>query len=383
MKLRTIVDQKITGKKVLLRADFNVTLVEGKIKDDTRIRETIPTIEFLLKNNNSLVIMSHLGRPKGKMDSKFSLQPVVTQLEKYLKRKIPLINHLEDKKFAPLQDQVVMIENVRFAQGDEENKPEYAKLLARFGEIFVNDAFAVCHRSHASTVGVSKLLPSFAGLLLTKEVSILRKVLDQADKPVVCVVSGSKISDKIGLIKKQLDLAQTVLVGGGIANTFLKAKGEEIGLSLYENEAIDEARKLLFLAASKHSALIFPTDFSVLRDNKVLNLSLAEVAPMDTIMDAGRDSVKKFTEFLISAGTIVFNGTLGKYEDERFARATKELLKVASQSKALSVVGGGDTIACIENKDIAEGITHVSTGGGAMLEFMEKGSLPAIDMLYD
>ncbi|MBI5465247.1 phosphoglycerate kinase [Candidatus Gottesmanbacteria bacterium] len=387
MNKKSILDAKFTGKRVVVRVDFNVAFDEGKIKDDTRIRETIPTLKYLLKENASLILLSHLGRPKG-IDPKYSLKPVAKRLEQYLKQKVEFINQFNKKELVKLKNllpgQVVMLENVRFHEGEEKNDLKYAKLLASFGEVFVNDAFAAAHRAHSSTVGITKYLPAYAGLLLIKEINIISKVLGNPDKPVVSVIGGAKISDKIGLIKKQLDLSQTVLVGGGIANTFLKAMGKNIGLSLVENEAVDFARELLYAAASKHSALILPFDFvTVDVRGKISPVAITEMKENMSIRDLGPKSRKLYKEYLLTAGTIIFNGPMGKYEEKPFDQATKDLITATARSKALSVIGGGDTLACIPNDKIAAEITHISTGGGAMLEFIEKGTLPAIEVLQN
>lgn len=377
----------MSGKKVLVRVDFNVTIDHGEIKDDTRIRETIPTLNYLLQQKNSLILLSHLGRPHG-IETKYSLKPVVTRLEFYLKQKVELINQFDDKELSVLSQlkpgQVVMLENVRFHAGEEKNDLSYAKLLAELGDVFVNDAFATAHRAHSSTVGITKFLPAYAGMLLIKEINVISKVLENPDKPVVSVVGGAKIIDKIGLIKKQLDLSQTVLVGGGIANTFLKAMGKNVGKSLVENNVDDFAREILYFAATKHSALIFPSDFVVTgKSSRPEVVHLEEMKNNYSIMDIGPRSIKSFSAYLLKAGTIIFNGPLGKYEEKPFDKGTRALIVAASQSQALSVIGGGDTLACIPNKKVAQGITHISTGGGALLEFIEKGSLPAIDVLQN
>lgn len=380
LKKKSILDLNPKYKKIIIRVDFNVSIKDGIILDDTRIRETIPTLKFLLKNKNSLVIMSHLGRPKG-VDQKYTMEPVARRLEKYLKQNVVLYNHLTGNEKP--KEKIVMLENVRFDPGDEQNDPKYAKLLSSFGEIFVNDAFGTAHRAHASTVGITKFLPAYAGLLMIKEINILSKVLFKPDRPVVSIISGAKISDKIGLIKKQLDHAQTVMVGGGIANTFLMATGSNIGCSLYEKEAIEIAKKLLFEAASKHSALILPIDCVAVDTNskEIRTCNISEICQTDAIMDIGPRSKKLYCQFIQDAATIIFNGPVGKYEEKPFHKGTVALIIAAANSKALSVVGGGDTLAAIPNKKVAQGLTHISTGGGAMLEFIERGSLPGIDAL--
>lgn len=386
MNKKTVLDDKISNKRVILRADFNVTIDDGKIIDDTRVRNTIPTIKYLLKNHNSLIILSHLGRPKFE-DPTLSLYPIAKRLEKYLGRHIIFINHLREdasKKTKRLKPgDIILLENVRFHPGEEKNDDSLARQIASLGDVFVNDAFASCHRVHSSTVGITKYLPSYAGLLLAKEVKSLSHTLDHPKRPVVSVIGGAKIIDKIGLIKKQLDCAQTVLLGGGIANTFLKAKGIMVGKSLVEEACLNIARSLLFEAASKHTALILPIDGMVLNTKlgKVHPLEIGNLQKDEAIMDIGPLTIELYSEYLVNAQTIIFNGPMGKYEEKRFAKGTKQLIVATSNSQALSVLGGGDTIASIANKKVAEGITHISTGGGAMLEFIEKGSLPAIDAL--
>jgi phosphoglycerate kinase len=386
LKKKSILDIKIENKKVVIRVDFNVSINNGEILDDTRIKETIPTLKYLVERNNSLIILTHYGRPKG-YDLNFSLKPIVKRLSRYLKQDICLIDHIKENPLSVVKNikpkQVVVLENVRFNKGDELNDDQYAKVLASLGEIYVNDAFAVSHRAHASTVGIAKFLPAYAGLLLIKEINIIDKVLHNPDRPVVSVIAGAKITDKIGLIKKQLDHAQTVLVGGGIANTFLKAKGHHVGRSLAEDTALETARQLLYEAASKHSALILPIDVVVqnVKNKKIRNAAITEITSDEAIMDVGKNSTNTYVWHLLNCGTIIFNGPVGKYEEKPFDKASLALIRATAESKALSVVGGGDTLALIPNKKVASGITHISTGGGAMLEFIEKGNLPAIEVL--
>ena len=325
MSKLSILDVKISNKNVLIRVDFNVSIHDGKILDDTRIRETIPTLKYLLGKNNTLIILSHLGRPKGQ-DEKYSLKPVCLRLQKYLNQEVLFINQFKkDPKsiIARLKKgSVVMLENIRFNPGEELNDKTYSKSLAKLGEVYVNDAFAVSHRAHASTVGITKFLPAFAGLLLIKEINVLVKVLTKPDRPVVSIIGGAKISDKIGLIKKQLDLAQTVIVGGGIANTFLKAKGITIGKSLVENEAVETARVLLYEAASKHSALLLPLDV-IVKDSLSGSISqkpVHQVLDTDAIMDIGKEIIKLFEKHILNAGTIIFNGPVGKHEEAPFGK---------------------------------------------------------------
>src|SRR3989344_4069679 len=389
----TYVDEPdIKNKRVLLRADFDVSLNPNyTIADDARIRNNLPTLKYLLKNHNRLICVAKLDRPKAR-DPKLSLKVVVKRLQIYFpKYKIQLIEDFlksdSEKIFLKqTSNEILLLENIRFYPEEKQNDLAFAKKLAGFADVYVNDAFAMCHRSEASIVGVPHYLPSYGGLLLKKEIETISKTIKKPKKPFVAIIGGAKIETKINLIGKLTEMADYVLVGGGLANTFLCAHGYEIGKSYCEYEKVAKARQLLFLAAQKHTAIVLPLDV-VIGDPKN-NENGGTVVKVDQIpkgavaLDIGPETKAKFGSIIAKAKTIIWNGPIGYFENPAFRRGTDFIYyAIAGNKEAVSIVGGGDTLSAISNEEHLGRITHVSTGGGAMLEFIEKGTLPGIEAL--
>lgn len=390
--MKSIKDAKIANKKVLLRVDFNLSTNEkGEITDDTRIRQSMPTIDYLLSNKNRLILVSHFGRPKDR-ESTFSLKNVAVHLQNlYKDYKIVLVDDFlsnEGKELVENQkeDEIILLENIRFYPQEKENDPEFAKSLADLAEIFVNDAFAVCHRSHASTVGVTSFLPAFAGLLLTDEINMISKVFKNPKRPVVAILGGAKISTKIGLIERLMDLTENIILGGGLANSLLKVKDINIGRSICEDDSLGEAEMLIIESEKKRDSLSLPTDAIVGnpddRSTAGENKNLNELEDDSYILDIGRQSQKKFAGLIAKAKTIIWNGPVGLFENPQYRSGTDAIYDaIVKNNDAVSIVGGGDTLAAIKDKKDKNRITHISTGGGAMLEFIEKGTLPGLEAL--
>ncbi len=389
-KITYIDETEIKNKKVLLRVDFNVSLnPDYSIADDARIKQTLPTINYLIQNRNKLIIVSHLDRPKSR-DPKLSLKSVVDDLKKYLPDiKITLVDDflLSVNKILfekQTEKEILVLENIRFYPQEERNDPEFSKQLANLADVFVNDAFAVSNRSHASIVGIAKIIPSYGGLLLKKEIVTISEAIENPQKPFVAIVGGAKISTKIGLINKLTEIADDLIVGGGLANTFLAAQGFSVGKSLCDRENLDSVRRLFFLAAEKHTVIHLPVDVVVgYPDKNETTIKTVEEIPNDMqILDVGPVTLARYGSLVAKAKTIVWNGPLGYIENPSFRRGTDFIFyAVAENSDAISIVGGGDTIAAISKEEYIDKITHISTGGGAMLEFIEKGTLPGIEVL--
>lgn len=381
----TYIDEvEITNKRILLRVDFNVSLTPDgiTIADDARMRQALPTIEYLLKNNNKLILVSHLGRPKGR-EIKYSLKIVADHLQKLLPgQSIELIPDFTNGQALPNKN-IVILENIRFYPEEKAGDMEFAKKLAGLAEIYVNDAFGVSHRTDSSVVGVSKFLQSYGGLLMKKEVNMLSKIIENPARPFVAIIGGAKISTKLTLIGKLTKLADNVLVGGGLANTFFCAKGLEIGVSICEHETTDSAKKLL--SDCRPDAMVLPSDAVVSdgKDNESGVVYKIDAIPKDRAMfDIGPETQAKFGSIIARAKTVVWNGPVGYFENPAFRRGTDFIYYVIAENRnAVSIVGGGDTLAAISKKEYLEKITHISTGGGAMLEFIENGTLPGIEAL--
>lgn len=389
--IKTVDDDKIIGKKVILRADFDVSLNPNyTIADDARIRNNLPTINYLLKNKNKLICIAKLDRPKGR-ETKYSLKVVVNKLQELLPNyKIKLIDDFlkEDKKTfnSQKENEILVLENIRFYKGEKKNDPRFAKKLASLGEVYVNDAFAMCHRTEASVVGVPEYLPSYAGLLLKKEIEMISHAIKNPKRPLVVVLGGAKISTKIILIDKLMEIADYLLIGGGVANTFLLAEGYEVGKSFYDYEEIAKARRLLFMAAKKRTAIILPTDVVVGNPKNSqyggMVKKINQILTNAQILDIGPETQAKFGSIIAKGKTIIWNGPVGYFENPEYRRGTDFIYyAIAQNQQATSIVGGGDTLAAISKKEYLEKITHISTGGGAMLEFIEKGTLPGIEAL--
>ena len=389
---KTIEDIDVSGKKVLVRCDFNVPLDNGVITDDKRIRESLKTIKYLVEHNAKVILCSHLGRPKGEFNMKFSLAPIAARLSELLGQKVEMASDVvgEDAqaKAAALKDgEIMLIENVRFHKEEEKNDPEFSKKLASLAEIYVNDAFGTSHRAHASTAGVADYLPAVCGYLIQKEISIMGQALADPKRPFVAILGGAKVSDKIGVITNLLDKVDTLIVGGGMAYTFNKSRGYEIGTSLCEEDKLDLARDLMKKAEEKGVKFLLPVDnkagdeykpdcnFKVVPSNKI---------PDDYMgLDIGPETEKLFAEAIKNAETVVWNGPMGVCEFPNYEYGTKEIAKAVVESGAISIVGGGDSAAAIEKLGFADRITHISTGGGASLEFLEGLVLPGIACLQD
>lgn len=381
------------NKHVLLRVDFNVSLNPNSltIADDARIRQAIPTIKLLLKNKNKIIIASHLGRPKGKPDPKFSMKIVCNQLKEYLPdNPITLIkDFLTDTSnvFAKqTSTEILVLENTRIYEGEKANDPVFAEKMAKLADIYVNDAFGVSHRSDASVVGVTEFLPSYGGLLLKKEIEMILKVIEKPAKPVVGIIGGAKISTKINVIGKLMEITDQLIIGGALANTFLFAKGVNIGASLAEKDEKKTALDILKKAEKQHCSIILPLD-CIVGNPKELEYGgrvckLSDIPATGQILDIGPETQAKIGAIIAKAKTIIWNGPIGYFENPHYRQGTDFLYyAITENSEALSVIGGGDTLAAISKKEYLDKITHISTGGGAMLEFIENGTLPGIEAL--
>lgn len=390
MAFRTLDQLDVRGKRVLTRVDFNVPLDDGRITDDTRITSAIPTIQALLDAGAAVLLVSHLGRPEGQPNPNYSLAPVAAHLSELLGQPVTLAEDVVGpsaqsvaKSVAP--GQVAMLENVRFEPGEEKNDPDFASKLAALADAYVNDAFGAAHRAHASTEGVAHLLPNAAGLLMARELDALGKVLAAPERPVVVLLGGAKISDKIGVITRFMETADAILVGGGIANTMLAAAGNELGRSLVEAGALDTASALLKQAGDEGKTLVVPTDVvvapSVERASEAKVVAAREIGSDDAAFDIGPATVAAFSELIAGAKTVVWNGPMGLFEVEPFDRGTRAVAEAVAASGAYSVVGGGDSVAAMQQMGLADEISHISTGGGASLEFLEGQTLPGVAAL--
>lgn len=389
---KTVKDLDLKGKTVLMRADFNVPLNDTlQITDDTRIRETVPTIQFILQQGaKKLVLMSHLGRPDGKRVEKYSLKPVAARLQELLKEKVLFLNECVGpdikKQVEGAVEKVVLLENLRYHAEEEGNDPEFAKQLASLGNVFVNDAFGTAHRAHASTAGVNKYLESGAGLLLEKEIQYLGGAVESPKRPFFAILGGAKVSDKIGVIENLLVKCDAIVIGGGMAYTFLKAKGISIGNSKLEKDKVDLAKSLLDKAVALKKEILLPIDHVVV--DKVDPAAKAEVCgesiPDGKIaVDIGPKTVAFFEGKLKTAKTVVWNGPMGIFEMAPFSKGTEAIAKFLAGSGAVTIIGGGDSAAAVGKFKLQDKMTHISTGGGASLEFLEGKKLPGIEALSE
>ena len=385
----TLRDIEVKGKKVLVREDLNVPLTQGKITDDTRVIAALPTINYLVSQGAAVIIMSHLGRPGGERKDEFSLRPVAKLLDTMLITKVKFVSDCigqEVKKTASElgSGEVLVLENTRFYPGEESNDPEFAGELASLAEIFVNDAFGTSHRAHASNVGVARHLPTVAGFLLEKEIQYLGNAIEAPDRPFTAILGGAKVSGKIGVINNLLSKVDTILIGGGMANTFFASQGIAMGNSLVESDALEVARGLLERAGDK---LVLPVDF-VIGDKfaKEANREIQEVGDVPDdwmIMDIGPETLLLFSQKIAKSKTIIWNGPMGVFEFPPFSAGTFGLAKLISESKALSIIGGGDSAAAVKQAGLEGKITHISTGGGASLKMLEGASLPGLEAVLD
>ena len=387
---KSVDDIDVSGKKVLVRCDFNVPLKDGAITSDKRIVAALPTIKYLLEHGAAVILCSHLGRPKGEFKPEFSLAPVAVRLGELLGKPVIMAKDVvgEDAKAkaaALKPGELLMLENVRFEAGETKNNPDLAKAFASLAEIYVNDAFGSAHRAHASTAGVADYLPAVCGFLIQKEITVMGKALSDPKRPFVAILGGAKVSDKIGVINNLLDKVDTLIVGGGMAYTFAKAQGYSIGDSLCEDDKVELAREMLEKAKAKGVKLLLPVDNRV-GDKFDANCSV-KVVGSDNIpdgwmgMDIGPETEKLFCEAIKGAGTVVWNGPMGVFEFDKFAGGTLAVAKAVADSGAVSIIGGGDSAAAVAKLGFGDKMTHISTGGGASLEFLEGLELPGIAAL--
>ena len=390
---KTIEDIDVAGKRVLARCDFNVPIKDGKITDDKRIRESLRTIQYLIDHNAKVILCSHFGRPKGEFNMEFSMAPVAARLGELLGREVKMakdvIGDSAKELAASLQDgEVMLLENVRFHKEEEKNDPDFSKALASLAEIYVNDAFGTAHRAHASTAGVAAYLPAVCGYLIQKEISIMGGALADPKRPFIAILGGAKVSDKIGVIENLLDKVDTLIIGGGMAYTFKAAQGENIGNSICEADKIELAKQIMTNAAAKGVNLLLPCDSRVGdKYDPDCNVKLArqeDGVPEGYMgLDIGPKSEKLFANAIKGAGTVVWNGPMGVSEWKRFESGTVAVAKAVAESGAVSIIGGGDSAAAVEKLGFADKMTHISTGGGASLEFLEGKELPGIAALND
>lgn len=393
MNKKTVEDIDVKGKKVIVRVDFNVPLDENcKITDDKRIVGALPTIRYLVENGAKTILVSHLGRPKNGFEDKFSMKPTAERLGELLGKEVILAKDVigEDakEKAASLKEgEVLLLENVRFHKEETKNDPDFAKELASMAEVYVNDAFGTAHRAHASTAGLADHLPAVCGYLIKKEIEVMGKALSNPERPFVAILGGAKVSDKIAVIENLIDKVDTLIIGGGMAYTFFKAKGYGVGTSICEDDKVELAKGLLEKAEKKGVKLLLPMDNVVATEFK--NDSESKVVDSDKIsdgwmgMDIGPKTIELFSNELKNAKTVVWNGPMGVFEFDNFANGSKAIAKAVAESGAVSIIGGGDSAAAIEKLGFADKVTHISTGGGASLEFLEGKMLPGIDVLMD
>jgi len=396
MNKKTIRDIDVTGRHVLVRVDFNVPLDDQQhITDDTRIRAALPTIEYLLNNGTAVILMSHLGRPKGTVVESMRLTPIARRLSELLQRPVQMTDdsvgpQVESQAKALQPGQVLLLENLRFHKEEEKNNEDFAHQLASLGGLYVNDAFGTSHRAHASTEGVTHFLPGVSGFLMEKEINYLGAALEDPQRPLLAIIGGAKVSDKIAVLERLIALADGILIGGGMANTFLKAQGYEIGDSLFEESKLNVARDLLQKAEQKGMEFVLPPDVAI-ADRFAADAAHKVVAGDQVptgwrILDIGPASIERFRQALTPAKTIVWNGTLGVAEFPEFARGTNAIIDILierTREGATTIIGGGDSAAAVEQAGAADKMSHVSTGGGASLEFLEGRVLPGVAALQD
>ncbi|MFH0889088.1 MAG: phosphoglycerate kinase [Planctomycetota bacterium] len=389
MKKLTLPEMPIMGKRILARVDYNVpTNDKGTITDDTRIRATLPTLNHILSNKSKLILMTHLGRPKGK-DEKFKLDKIAVMLEQLLKRPIKKLDdcigeNVEKTVSKMKEGEVVLLENLRFYPEEEANNNNFSKKLALLGDLYINDAFACSHRAHASIVGVNRYLKSGAGLLLSKEIEYLSKIMESPQTPYIAILGGAKVSDKITIIENLMTKVNAIIIGGGMAYTFLKARGKKIGASKLEKDSLDVASRILSNAKESNVEIVLPIDHLVTNniDGKGhIKIEKENISDGFSGVDIGPETIKLFTSKLQPAQTVVWNGPLGIFEIDKFSEGTRSIASVLASLKATTVIGGGETVAAVEKFGFARKMSHISTGGGAFLEFLEGKELPGIAAL--
>ena len=393
MNKKTVKDIDLKGKKVFVRCDFNVPMDENQnITDNARIVGALPTIKYLLEQNCKIILASHLGRPKGEVKPEFSLAPVAKELSKLLGKEVIMAKDVigEDAmtKAANLKEgEILLLENVRFHKEETDNDPEFAKKLASMAEVYVNDAFGTAHRAHASTTGIASYLPAVAGFLIEKELQFLGNAVNNPERPFVAILGGAKVSDKIGVIENLLDKVDTLMIGGGMAYTFFKAQGYEVGNSICEMDKLDLAKEAMEKAKQKGVKLMLPVDTKVGKEYKADTESkvvkYTEIPGGWEGLDIGPETIKMYEEELKTAKTVVWNGPLGVFEFDQFAIGTNAIAKILSEIDATTIIGGGDSAAAVKKAGLEDKMTHISTGGGASLEFLEGKKLPGIEALMD
>lgn len=393
MNKKTVKDIDLKGKKVFVRCDFNVPMDENQnITDNTRIKAALPTIKYLLEQKCKIILASHLGRPKGEVKPEYSLKPVAKELSKLLGKEVIMANDVigEDAttKAENLKEgEILLLENVRFHKEETDNDPEFAKKLASMAEIFVNDAFGTAHRAHASTTGIADYIPGVSGFLIEKELKFLGNAVNNPERPFVAILGGAKVSDKIGVIDSLLDKVDTLMIGGGMAYTFFKAQGYNVGNSLCEVEKTGLALEAMEKAKSKGVKLLLPIDTKIGKefkpDTESKTVAWTEIPDEWEGFDIGEKTIEMFKNELKNAKTVIWNGPLGLFEFDQFAIGTNEIAKTLAELDAKTIIGGGDSAAAVEKAGLADKMTHISTGGGASLEFLEGKKLPGIECLQD
>ena len=393
MNKKTIRDIDLKGKKVFVRCDFNVPMNEEReITDNTRIVAALPTIKYLLEQKCKIILASHLGRPKGEVKPEYSLAPVAKELSRLLNKEVIMAKDVigpdaTEKAKNLKEGEILLLENVRFHREETDNDPEFSKKLAEMAEIFVNDAFGTAHRAHSSTTGIASYLPAVSGFLIEKELKFLGDALNNPERPFVAILGGAKVSDKIGVIDSLLEKVDTLIIGGGMAYTFFKAQGYEVGKSLCELDKLELAKELMEKAKTKGVKLMLPVDTKIGKefkeDTESKTVKYTEIPADWEGFDIGKETIKMFTEELKKAKTVVWNGPLGLFEFSQFAIGTNAIAKVLSEIDATTIIGGGDSAAAVEKAGLADKMTHISTGGGASLEFLAGKKLPGIEALLD
>ena len=395
MNKKVITDLEVRSKRVIVRVDFNVPMSkteEGKITDNARIVAALPTIKYLIENNAKVILLSHLGRPKGEAKKEFSLAPVAKELSKLLNKDVKFLqsnlvvdDNVKDEVLKLKDGEVALLENTRFRNEETKNIDDFSKELAELGELYINDAFGTSHRAHCSNVGLCKFLPSAVGFLVEKEISIMGKALSNPERPFVAILGGAKVSDKITVIENLIEKVDSIIIGGGMAFTFLKSLGYSVGKSLLEDDKVDFAKELIEKAKSKNVKILLPIDVVVSKEFS--NDSEFKIVNIDSIgddymgLDIGEKTVKLFSDEINTAKTVVWNGPMGVFEMSNFAKGTFEIAKAIAESEAISIIGGGDSASAAEKSGYKDKITHISTGGGASLQFLEGKILPGIDSI--
>jgi phosphoglycerate kinase len=390
---KTVKDADVKDKRVLVRVDLNVPIADGAVTDDTRVRAALPTIRYLIDRGAKVILCSHLGRPKGEPDPKFSLRPVRRVLQRLIGRNVVFVDDIvgtdaQEAVERMVDGEILMLENLRFAPGEKANDPAFAKALASLADIYVNDAFGAAHRAHASTAGVAEFLPAYAGLLLSREVTTLTGMLTDPEHPFVAILGGSKVSDKFGVIDRLIDVVDVLIIGGGMAFTFLAAEGLGVGKSILEPDWIEPAKKMLAKAEAQDVELLLPVDFvlaDTFAEDAETRIAGREEIPADLMgLDIGPASTELFKHAIASAKTIFWNGPMGVFEMKPFETGTKEVaLSVARNNRAVSIVGGGDSVAALKKFNLEGRVTFVSTGGGASMKLLEGAPLPGVEALLD